>query len=327
MPHILIFFLLLVIRSNKPSYYSEIHEAESHVINFNYEKAFDKYDRIFSQGTIYYIKDAHNAFICARKLGDDEKIERAVDYLKRFHLDEKYIARYPELKYSSHNALDSTLVSHREDVSDFLDSLFHDDQQPRVDCKKYHKNYNAACKEKFIVVDSINLKRFEEFVNVNTFPNESHLSECIPGNLPKFYVILLHNSGLRGIYLREILHTQVLGYNFHPQLLADLDEACLDTMKRKTYGLGNAIILNGNLYTFPLEEDNPGLVEINSKRDKIMLEDLNTYLKKVEFQFFHPEFRLIYGFLIKDFKAGAEMTQVLSTKWADCKVEEYQPPD
>ena len=311
-------------------YFNNIYAAEAHLLKYEFDFAYTKYFDAFDSSETPFLKDVYNAFICGIKLKDEFKITNALRLLSTYNLDTNWVRKsyyseyFDQMKMQTHviNNNDQHFKSYHMDK---IDSLYNVDQELRIECKKVNLNYNAVCKDTLQNLDSMNLIYLMHLFEKNGFPDDRYFQKNIPGNFQRYQYILSHNASWGNYAFENILTQGMERLTYHPQLFADLMSTKQDESK-PNYGTGYSIILGDSLYVFKLH-NNELLSEIDSIRKSISLDSLDQHLKKVEFQFFNSEFRLIYPALLARVKTDKETEELLSDKWRPNRIDRYVPPN
>lgn len=289
----------------------------------------DNYETAFAKSDSPFLKDIHNALICSIKSNDTTKIKLFCSCLSKFSISEQYLDNqsYKEILkynmiYSCLNKTENIDKIKANELEILLDSIYQRDQAIREQCKQIASNYYSVCKDTIKQVDSMNLIQMNSVFEKYGFPKENELSECLPGNMPNFLWVVCHNKTQISQVVTPVLHDAVMNLSLHPQLYSFIMGGNNDSYQYQDFGLGYSIVLNGQLYVFNLE-DLEIKEKINSNREKYMLDDIDLYNEKIKFQYFNPEFVLIYSVLFSTFSADLETTEMLAEKWKNYRVSEY----
>jgi hypothetical protein len=325
----LILILINLVFSPGKEYFYYIYKAEDCIITFNYSEAMNNYETAFASEELPFLKDVHNALVCSIKCNDTAKIKLFCSYLSKFNISEDYL-NIPLFKDSINNQFITEYISEAlnkkniktQELYVVLDSLYQQDQSIREQCKKISSNYYSVCKDTILYVDSLNLVRLVSEIDKFGFPKENEISNYMPGIMPNFLWVICHNKTKISQIITPVLEDAVSNFSLHPQLLSFIWGGNEDSFQYLEFGLGYSIQLNGQLYVFELT-DLTIKDKINLNRKKYMLEDLDSYNKKIKFQYFNKEFVLLYPILFTTFLADAETTEMLAEKWKDAKVTKY----
>lgn len=329
----MIYFLFFSIQTalfTPSDYFNSIYSAEYHIIHYEYNLALEDYNDAFVKCKKPFLKDAHNALICAIKINSDKDIFKYLKLLSEYNLNQAYLNSdfftITVKKNKYWNKFEHSITSNFQSKSiqnKVLDSLYQSDQQIREDCKKISLNYNIVCHDTLKYIDSINIIQLNSIFIKNGYPADSDLSNIIPGNIPSFFLIIFHDAGNGRYELNELLLDAISKLKLHPQLYSYIMGTFSKDPMYLDFGLGYAVILGGNLYVFQLN-DLTRKNKINDTRKAYHLDDLESYCQKIKFQHFNPEFRLIYGGMIMSFAYDNETTKMLEEKWKDSKISEYK---
>ncbi len=203
-----------------------------------------------------------------------------------------------------------------------LDSIYDLDQSIREQCKQIATNYYSVCKDTILHIDSLYLIKLVSVIDQYGFPTDKDYDNSIPGHMPNFLWVICHNKTQINQIIIPALEDAVLHNSLHPQLFSFIRGGNNETYQYQEFGLGYSIELNGDLYVFNLKDETiKG--KINSNREKYMLDDLDSYNEKIKFQYFNPEFKLLYSIMFSSIQMDKETTAMLSEKWKDAKVTEY----
>lgn len=325
----LILIVLNLFFSSPKEYFYYIYKAEDCIITYNYCDAINNYETAFASKELPFLKDVHNALICSIKCNDTTKIKLFCSYLSNFNINKEYLET-PFFKASLKNELildylDEALNRSKAKSNELdivLDSIYQVDQAIREQCKQIATDYYSVCKDTILYVDSLNLVKLVAEIDKFGFPKESELSGHFPGKMPEFLWVICHNKTQISQIVTPLLEDAVSNFSLHPQLLSFIWGVNEDYYQYQEFGLGYSVQLDGQLYVFDLT--NLTIKDkINLNREKYMLDDLDSYNKKIKFQYFNTEFVLIYPVLFPTILADVETTEMLAEKWKDAKVTEY----
>jgi hypothetical protein len=333
LPVKIIFLILVVLCSSwkiiaqGADYYSIVHAAEKNVIAENYKEAVLHYKEAFTLISPF-LKDLHNALLCAVKANDMTSAKGFIDEYIHYDIDTHYLFRSEALKDLRANEslwayTTSRLTIHRQTSrSDctFFTRLFALDQSIRGACREINTNYYGLCGQEIKLLDSVILLQLENYFKTNEVPADIERCNTIPSSFPDYFLIINHNMQWGWNPLDSVLTDAVKKYKLHPLLYAHLADYFNESYLKEpaVYGEGYNIKLADRLFVFDVPEDLETI--INESRKSIFLDPIEEYNLKVIFQYRHPEFYLIYPFLMATLDAGPEMEQELALKWKDIEV-------
>ncbi len=326
----LLLVLSTLLLSPSEDYFQTIYKAEDCLLSFNYQGAVKNYETAFALEGAPFLKDVHNALICAIRCKDNPKIELFVTYMSKFNIAKEYLDQ-PVFTDSLKNEpvwvfMKETLYKEKKTTSELytkLDSLYVLDQDIREQCKQIATNYYSVCNDTILYIDSINLIALTAVIDKFGFPGDDVYSNYLPGNLPEFLWIIGHNKTQIRQIIAPQLEAAVTNLSFHPQLFSFIWGGNNDVYQYQEFGLGYSILLDNELYVFNLT-DQKFKDKININRKKFLLDDLDTYNEKIKFQYFNPEFKLLYSILFFSIDGfDQETKEMLATKWKDALVTSY----
>jgi hypothetical protein len=154
------------------------------------------------------------------------------------------------------------------------------DQQIRVGGSE---PYRLRGKE-ILLRDSLNNVKLMQLIDSNGFPDESMIG--LPSNIrgcPKYYIILRHRYQNKNFDLSEILYRAVTNGELLPEIFAELEDKKWSTLFRKPKYLSTLYyVVEGKWKEIPHTKS--FIREINTNRDKIGLDDIETFRRKVKYE-------------------------------------------
>lgn len=324
----LIFSCLGNLHSQTGEYYRKIHLAENKVIVEKYDEAIPLYTDAFLWIESPFLKDLHNALLCAVKYDDKISAKVFIDEIVKYDVDTHFYYKSDKLKelhadkelYHYFKSQLNAKHSSPNTACSFYTKLLALDQSIRTTCKEINTNYYAICGEEIKLLDSVNLEKLENFFLSYGVPGDINLCKTNPSRSPEYYLIIEHNLQWGRNNLESLLIEAVESYKIHPLLFSKSRDYFNESYLKQPawYGLGYTIKVADRLFVFDVPTKSKD--SINAHRKAIHLEPIDEYNSKVIFQYHHPEFCLIYPGLFFSFDAGPDMEKELAEKWSDFEV-------
>jgi hypothetical protein len=314
--------------SQPGEYYRMIHQAENKVVAENYAQAIPLYKEAFQSIPSPFLKDLHNALLCALKDNDSANAKVFIDEIVKFDVDTNFYFKSTSLKDLHANeklyAYLKSQLSIKESTINIDCSFFKKrlalDQSIRQTCKELNSNYYAICSDEIKLLDSVNLAKLENFFLSYGVPADINLCNTNPFKTPDYFLIVNHNMQWGRNNLELLLFEAIEAYRLHPLLYSHLRDYYNESYLKQPawYGMGYNIKLGDRLFVLdvPVEIQE----SINERRKAIHLDPIDEYNNKVIFQYRHPEFCLIYPHLFFTLDAGPEMEKELAEGWKEFEV-------
>ncbi len=309
-------------------YYKAIHLAENEVILEKYGDAVPLYKKAFDINSRPFIKDLHNALLCAIKAGEHSSAKEFIDEILKFDIDTNFYYKSHTLEelHSSNelytyfkNQLTSRGLYLKSGCK-YYEKLLALDQSIRTTCKEFNTNYYAICGDEIKLLDSLNLQSLYNHFSSYGVTDDIDLCQINPSLSPSYFLVIKHNMQWGRKPLDSILSDATANYRLHPQLYSDLVDYYNESYLKQPalYGMGYHIKLGDRLFVFDVPSESK--LSINASRQAIYLDSIEEFNNKVKFQYQHPEFFLIYPGLLATLDAGPEMEKELAEKWKDLEV-------
>jgi len=183
---IIIFFLSIHSFENiysQGEYYSIINEAEKLIVENNQMEAIGYYNKAFIINTSPFIKDVHNALICALKSKNVISSKVFIDILLEFDLDTNFYYKSPKLidlhdnfelyEYFKNGIINRPIVN-RSKCAEFK-LLLALDQSIRNACREINSNYYRICGNEIRALDSLILLKLKLHLKENGVPSDRSL--------------------------------------------------------------------------------------------------------------------------------------------------------
>lgn len=326
---IIIFFLSIHSFENiysQGEYYSIINEAEKLVVENNQMEAIGYYNKAFIINTSPFIKDVHNALICALKSKNVISSKVFIDILLEFDLDTNFYYKSPKLidlhdnfelyEYFKNGIINRPIVN-RSKCAEFK-LLLALDQSIRNACREINSNYYSICGNEIRALDSLILLKLKLHLKENGVPSDRSLCLINSSSTPAYVGIIKHSMQWGKNDLDSILLESINNYKIHPLLYSDLKDYYRESYLKidPVYGLSYNVKLGDRLFIFPAKDN----AEIDKNRASIFLDSIAEYNRKVVFQYKNPEYFLIYPRLLPTLDAGVEMEKELAEQWKEFEV-------
>ena len=325
---LLVFPFLGKLYAQPGEYYRKIHLAESKVLLENYTQAIPLYKEAFRSIPSPFLKDLHNALLCALKEKEITVVKEFLDEMVKYDVDTNFYFKSTSLiDLRADEMLFSYLKSKlnaKESTPNIDCSFFKKrlalDQSIRQTCKELNSNYYAICSDEIKLIDSVNLAKLENFFLSYGVPADINLCNTNPSTTPDYFLIINHNMQWGRNNLDSILLDAVESYRLHPLLYSHLRDYFNESYLKQPawYGMGYNIKLGNRLFVLDVPDE--AQKSINERRRAIHLDSISEYNNKVIFQYRHPEFCLIYPHLFFTLDAGPEFEKELAEKWKDSEV-------
>jgi len=326
---IIIFFLSIHSFENiysQGEYYSIINEAEKLIVENNQMEAIGYYNKAFIINTSPFIKDVHNALICALKSKNVISSKVFIDILLEFDLDTNFYYKSPKLidlhdnfelyEYFKNGIINRPIVN-RSKCAEFK-LLLALDQSIRNACREINSNYYRICGNEIRALDSLILLKLKLHLKENGVPSDRSLCLINSSSTPAYVGIIKHSMQWGKNDLDSILLESINNYKIHPLLYSDLKDYYRESYLKidPVYGLSYNVKLGDRLFIFPAKDN----AEIDKNRASIFLDSIAEYNRKVVFQYKNPEYFLIYPRLLPTLDAGVEMEKELAEQWKEFEV-------
>lgn len=326
---IIIFFLSIHSFENiysQGEYYSIINEAEKLIVENNQMEAIGYYNKAFIINTSPFIKDVHNALICALKSKNVISSKVFIDILLEFDLDTNFYYKSPKLidlhdnfelyEYFKNGIINRPIVN-RSKCAEFK-LLLALDQSIRNACREINSNYYRICGNEIRALDSLILLKLKLHLKENGVPSDRSLCLINSSSTPAYVGIIEHSMQWGKNDLDSILLESINNYKIHPLLYSDLKDYYRESYLKidPVYGLSYNVKLGDRLFIFPAKDN----AEIDKNRASIFLDSIAEYNRKVVFQYKNPEYFLIYPRLLPTLDAGVEMEKELAEQWKEFEV-------
>jgi len=326
---IIIFFLSIHSFENiysQGEYYSIINEAEKLIVENNQMEAIGYYNKAFIINTSPFIKDVHNALICALKSKNVISSKVFIDILLEFDLDTNFYYKSPKLidlhdnfelyEYFKNGIINRPIVN-RSKCAEFK-LLLALDQSIRNACREINSNYYRICGNEIRALDSLILLKLKLHLKENGVPSDRSLCLINSSSTPAYVGIIEHSMQWGKNDLDSILLESINIYKIHPLLYSDLKDYYRESYLKidPVYGLSYNVKLGDRLFIFPAKDN----AEIDKNRASIFLDSIAEYNRKVVFQYKNPEYFLIYPRLLPTLDAGVEMEKELAEQWKEFEV-------
>lgn len=326
----LVLIILNFIAFPAKDYFNAVYKAEDCITHYKYDEAISHYEAAFAINDSPFLKDIHNALICSIKCNSTSKAKMFCSYFAKFNINPDYL-KNPFFK----DSLTSDIVlgylieaingsqTKPTKLNSILDSIYMVDQAIREKCKEITTDYYSVCKDTILYIDSVNLIALTSAFKKFGFPRENVIRNYIPGTMPNILWVICHNKTKISQIITPILEDAVMNLSLHPQLLSFILGGNMESYQYQDFGLGYSIQLNEQLYVFDVT-DLAIKKRINLNRQNYMLDDIDSYNNRIKFQYFHPEFKLVYPLMISTFLADTATTEMLEQRWKGSKVTEYK---
>jgi len=326
---IIIFFLSIHSFENiysQGEYYSIINEAEKLIVENNQMEAIGYYNKAFIINTSPFIKDVHNALICALKSKNVISSKVFIEILLEFDLDTNFYYKSPKLidlhdnfelyEYFKNGIINRPIVN-RSKCAEFK-LLLALDQSIRNACREINSNYYRICGNEIRALDSLILLKLKLHLKENGVPSDRSLCLINSSSTPAYVGIIKHSMQWGKNDLDSILLESINNYKIHPLLYSDLKDYYRESYLKidPVYGLSYNVKLGDRLFIFPAKDN----AEIDKNRASIFLDSIAEYNRKVVFQYKNPEYFLIYPRLLPTLDAGVEMEKELAEQWKEFEV-------
>jgi len=323
---VVLFTLVLNSSAASPKYYELIYKAQNYLIDGNCELGLETYCNAFDLVELPHIEDIHNAILFTEKCGLKKFEKHIIKYLKKYSLNKSYLLWLSSKIKSS--SLESLIKKHKEDpiskIQVEFEELTKKDQSIRDSCKiNITGSYEVdpKCTESIKRVDSMNLTYMQNLFKDSGLPNKNKFKNIGPVFSNSYTLILMHNQAWGRDPFRDELKEAVLALKITPDYACShLSYQNENSVNAKNFGANYHAIFNDNLYIFD-DIQVPNLKsEINQNRKSLYLDDLDSFLKRVKFQYENKNFKLVDYRLMETFNLSGEQGKLLEEKWKSAKV-------
>lgn len=313
------------------TYFSKIYSAEINLMEGNNEESMKLYHEAFlfdNDGNIF-IKDLHNALMLSYQSGSTHYFKKFISHLHQYDVDSSFFESpgYEEIKESSFHPIlrsffSNKIVSHyNSPVCETFERLYILDQSVRQACQKKYGAPYYYCGKEIALLDSLILDQIKAYFDDHGTPKESYFCDVSRYFIPPYHLLIKHNLNWCRVEVINRLKKE-LGI-IHPQVLADLlhytyNNPCDGSNSKDPMGLGYHLQIEGDLYIlFPPKE----LISvINQSRGAIYLDRLESFHKKLKFQYRNPEYVFVYPQFIPNIDADKSVIDALREKLKDFRV-------
>ncbi len=286
-------------------YFKLIYEAEESLIEDNFSEACIHYANAFKvSNDIIFLKDVHNALMCANHSKDSVRFKEFAIHFMRFDVDKEFTESYSAKLENSYFSILSDVpptFTTMSEVCDFLKRMKTVDQSLRIKCGEDKNCF--LCRTEIGKLDSINAKTVIEYVKIHGYPNDLSRCKHNPTLTSAIDLVVLHNTQAGNHTNHKllidsvfpVLKQEVLKGNLHPQIFASRVDQLMDSGKigPHIYGARSCLKIEDRMFLFPIASEEQ-LKKVNEERQGIYLDSFEESQKKFAYQKFNPEFYLIY---------------------------------
>ncbi|MEO7175453.1 MAG: hypothetical protein ABIV51_06315 [Saprospiraceae bacterium] len=280
------------------------------IVGGKLEKALDLYSEAFQYRKVPYIKDVHNALICALKLGQQYQIDYYSCMIAKYKVDLEPYKQYPNFTVSV-NCIASRKSSPWD--GNFLDSML------RVAIAIRERPKTGDCCREAFVVDSLNFDALLDAIDLYGFPNDMDLDWNSAVDVPPYYLTILYALGSS---IKEDSVMKYLDFLFAEDLISPSiyseyhDYRAGFTAVKSSPSLGSDYVRywDGNYYIlyFPVSRDRA----MNDRRKVLGLERIEQFRKKILFQEKNPQYCFVQkGYLEDIYWHDARMARSMIRSW------------
>jgi hypothetical protein len=325
----IIFFLVFQTANgqNIDNYFKYIYQAEDALLDNNFSKGVQYFEKAFSSGDgVVFLKDVHNALLASNLARDTVAFYSFAELMVTFDT-KSYISNLEDkLDYYFFQYLNS-LESSFEEIPghcNFFKKLYALDQGLRRACLK--EGVYPLCVEEIRLLDSVNLQSVIRYLTNHGLIKEVNRCKMNPTFFSPIHLVVLHNSQRTDIEVFEFLFEEIFKGSYHPQEYAYLigrfkkDEL----LHLKDYGsLDNHLVIMDRLFVFDIDSDKKE--ELNKRRNSIFLDDIESYHRKITYQFFKPEkFYFVYPTNISRLGGEGDLQNELIEKFKEFEVKHFE---
>ena len=261
------------------NYCKHTNHAELNIMDDKLQQAVTCYDSAFSLYSKPLAKDIHNAIVCAKKTGDEQKIKKYLDLMiTTKSMNPKYYNYERLLKYLSKKEKESIKKKYTDKIK----------SDAYLFVQKTIKKDQLSHSGKLFIsgVDYITFKEYQNYFG-NSFPGEDMM---IPFPCAARIDGILYTHWFQGhfdvVSMTEKLVEDLQYLNLHYAF--QYEETKGTNFDKSKYGL--VIMLNINGKITPIKRSAEEIEAINKNRMQIGLDSYEEYVRKVEFFKKHTEF-------------------------------------